>query len=143
MQDEKIFDAQGNILKAGGLVVREHDGKRYAALVYRDYYDDWTFPKGYVESIETMEEAAAREVGEEVGVAVVIEKILPPIEYMSKKGQRFNTFMYLMRPKQDHELSPYPVEIDKAEWILFEEIPERLSYDNLRDWFAAVMEKLN
>jgi ADP-ribose pyrophosphatase YjhB (NUDIX family) len=61
---------------ATGVVV-EHDGR--VLLVRRNHapmYGRWSFPSGFVDSGEVVEDAAAREVLEETGVEVRIEHLL-------------------------------------------------------------------
>ncbi|MDP6605815.1 MAG: NUDIX domain-containing protein [Dehalococcoidia bacterium] len=61
---------------ATGVVV-EHDGR--VLLVRRNHdpmYGRWSFPSGFVDSGEVVEEAAAREVREETGVEVWIDRLL-------------------------------------------------------------------
>ena len=61
---------------AAGVVV-EHDGR--VLLVRRNHeplYGRWTFPSGFVDAGEVVEEAAAREVREEAGVEVRIDRLL-------------------------------------------------------------------
>ena len=52
------------IRAAGGIVFR--DGA--VLLVHRPRYDDWSFPKGKLDSGESWEDAALREVEEETGL---------------------------------------------------------------------------
>jgi len=54
-------------VSAGGVVFRRSkDGIQIAFM--KDSYDKWTFPKGHVETGEAIEEAAARETLEEIGL---------------------------------------------------------------------------
>lgn len=53
---------------AGAVVFRDTtDGERQVLLVHRPTYDDWSLPKGAVETGESAEAAALREVLEETG----------------------------------------------------------------------------
>jgi ADP-ribose pyrophosphatase YjhB (NUDIX family) len=61
---------------AAGVVV-EHEGR--VLLVRRNHepmYGRWTFPSGFVDAGEVVEEAARREVREEAGVDVRIDRLL-------------------------------------------------------------------
>lgn len=57
-----VADGEGRVL----LVKRAHDPKRGC----------WSFPSGYVDAGEVVEEAALREVAEETGLAVRLEGLL-------------------------------------------------------------------
>lgn len=52
---------------AGGLVYRTVGGKKEFLLI-KDLKERWSIPKGHVESGETLEQTAIREIGEETGL---------------------------------------------------------------------------
>ena len=54
-------------ISAGGVVFRRKGNRIWIAMM-QDPYEKWTFPKGRVESGEALEEAAARETLEELGL---------------------------------------------------------------------------
>ena len=58
------------IWAAGGVLwrPRENNGVEIG-VIHRPRYDDWTLPKGKLESDETLMMTAVREIGEELGVA--------------------------------------------------------------------------
>jgi 8-oxo-dGTP diphosphatase len=62
---------------AGGVVIR--DG--LVVLVHRPRYDDWTLPKGKLDSGESFEEAAIREIDEETGLRTRLVRELPAVHY--------------------------------------------------------------
>ena len=73
------------LVSAGGVVVDDRaDGVRWVLLiVHRSLsgHPRWTLPKGGIETGETPEVAALREVREETGHTAVIERTLTTIEY--------------------------------------------------------------
>jgi 8-oxo-dGTP pyrophosphatase MutT (NUDIX family) len=56
---------------AGGVIVRWRGAVPYVLLI-RDPYKHWGFPKGHLESGETPDAAALREVMEETGLAHLV-----------------------------------------------------------------------
>ena len=83
---------------AGGVVVRERDGRREVAVVHRPRYDDWSLPKGKLEPGEGWEQAALREVEEETGLRCELGRELDPVAYMDRKGRHKLVRWWLMRP---------------------------------------------
>ena len=76
---------------AGGLVVSTVQGVHHAAVIARRNRAgrvEWCLPKGHMETGETLQQAAAREVAEETGIQgnVLIE--LGTIDYWFAVGER-------------------------------------------------------
>ncbi len=68
-QDAGAMDPEAAEVKAaGGVVCRRGAGGVEVAVVHRPHYDDWSLPKGKLDPGETWEEAALREVHEEIGL---------------------------------------------------------------------------
>ena len=63
------IDPEAAEVKAsGGVVWRRAAGGLEVALVHRPRYDDWSLPKGKLDAGESWEDAALREVEEEIGL---------------------------------------------------------------------------
>jgi 8-oxo-dGTP diphosphatase len=70
---------QAEVRAAGGVVWRaDDDGAPQFAVIHRPRYDDWSLPKGKLDPGEAWEDAALREVEEEIGVTCELEQELPP-----------------------------------------------------------------
>jgi 8-oxo-dGTP diphosphatase len=103
------------IRAAGGAVARVNDeGELEVALVHRPRYDDWSLPKGKLDSGEGWEEAALREVEEETGMICELGPELSPASYMDRKGRSKLVRYWLMRPIKG-EFQPGP-EVDDLRW---------------------------
>ena len=72
---------QSPILAAGALVWREKRGKLQVLLVHRPKYADWSIPKGKLEAGESFVAAAIREVEEETGYRIRLDRPLPTVDY--------------------------------------------------------------
>jgi 8-oxo-dGTP diphosphatase len=59
---------------AAGVLIR--DGSNRVLLVKPTYKDGWDIPGGYVEPGESPKQAAAREVREELGIEIVVGRLL-------------------------------------------------------------------
>jgi 8-oxo-dGTP pyrophosphatase MutT (NUDIX family) len=114
------------IRAAGGVVVREGDGRTEILVVHRPRYDDWTFPKGKAEPDESDEDCALREVAEETGLRCDLDRELPATSYLDAQGRRKRVRYWLMRPVAG-ELR-FEHEVDDGTWLTQEEAARRLSY---------------
>ena len=114
-----------DVRAAGGLVRRE--GK--IAIAHRPRYDDWSFPKGKLDPGETWEQAALREVEEEIGVRCRLGEELPPVEYDVEKGHKVVRY-WLMEPESG-AFAPNE-EVDEVRWLSPAEAEQLLTYDHDR-----------
>ena len=107
---------------AGGVVMR--DGR--LAVVHRPKYDDWSLPKGHLEDGESWEEAALREVAEELGIRTRLVRALEPVRYRTPKGRDKEVRYWVMEPV-DGEFTPND-EVDDMRWVSPDEAGALLSY---------------
>ena len=63
-----LAEGKPDISAAGGVVLRrDEEGRTRVAVIHRPKYGDWSLPKGKLEKGEGWQEAALREVHEEIG----------------------------------------------------------------------------
>lgn len=121
------------VIEAAGGVV-EKDGK--LLMIYRRKV--WDIPKGKLDKGESIEECAVREVEEETGVKVKIDKKIDSVwhTYTNKKKYILKkTHWYAMQCLNDDKMAPQKEEgIKKAEWMDLEEVRKALhgSYRSIR-----------
>jgi 8-oxo-dGTP diphosphatase len=106
------------------------------ALVHRPRYDDWSFPKGKLDPGESWEQAALREVEEEVGLRCRLGHELPPTAYRDNKGRAKVVRYWLMEPL-DGEFAPSR-EVDEVRWLAPAAADRLLSYAHDRDLLREV-----
>ena len=121
---------------AGGVVVREREGRREVAVVHRPKYDDWSLPKGKLEPGEEWDRAALREVAEETGLRCEALRELVPSRYVDGKGRRKLVRWWLMRPVEG-EFRPSK-EVDELRWIAARDAGGLLDYEFDRALVGAV-----
>jgi 8-oxo-dGTP diphosphatase len=129
------------IEKAGAVVIRENNQSIEILLCHRGRgFEDWTFPKGHVEPDETVMIAAIREVKEETGLDIQISKKLPDIYYEYDAGKT-KLSMFLGEVTGGKLQKNY--ENDKLKWFSYEDALEKITYENLKDFFQSIKNDLD
>ena len=115
-------------VKAAGGVVwrRDRAGAPEIAVVHRPRYDDWSLPKGKLDRGEGWQEAALREVLEEIGLRCTPGDELPPVFYDDNKGRSKAVRYWLMQPA-DGAFAPNN-EVDEMRWMDLEAAAALLTY---------------
>jgi 8-oxo-dGTP diphosphatase len=98
------------------------------AVVHRPRYDDWSLPKGKLDPGETFEEAAVREVEEEIGARCDLGDELPPTTYRDNKGRLKLVRYWLMEASEAFDFAAND-EVDELRWMAVEDAVELLSYE--------------
>jgi 8-oxo-dGTP diphosphatase len=114
-----------DVKAAGGVV---HRGG-HVAVAHRRRYDDWSFPKGKLDPGESWEQAALREVEEEIGLRCRLGRELSPVSYDVDRGHKVVRY-WLMEPESG-EFEPNE-EVDDMRWLSPEEAAGLLSYEHDR-----------
>ena len=112
-----------------GVLVRSGDGQRVVLhrrtddkLIFPGAYDCWA--GGVVGPGETPEQAARRELAEELGISGVPLVPLPRFRYDDGRV-RYHVFVYEVR--WDGPLRPQPTEVAWVGWVSIDELRERLA----------------
>jgi len=124
-------------LKAGAIIMSSKNTANIG-LIYRFKQNDWSFPKGHIEQGENAAEAMKREVYEETGLIVKIVHELPDHLYTNLKDGEIITKMFLVVSENDSNLRP-EFEKDAIEWVSYDRVNKKLSYDNLKEYFKSVL----
>lgn len=94
----------------------------------------WSLPKGHIETGETAEQTAIREVAEETGIQGTVVAPLGKIDYwFVSEGRRIHKTVhhYLLR-SIGGELSDDDYEVTEVAWVPLHELPRRLTYSDER-----------
>jgi len=121
---------------SGGVVWRRGGGGIEIALVHRPRYDDWSFPKGKLDPGESWEDAALREVEEEIGLRCRLGHELPPRSYRDNKGRAKVVRYWLMEPLGGEFVPSH--EIDEMRWLAPADAVRLLTYDHDRELLREV-----
>jgi 8-oxo-dGTP pyrophosphatase MutT (NUDIX family) len=112
---ENRLAAIGLIRAAGGVVWRPVGGRVEVCLVHRPRYDDWSLPKGKLNSHEHPLAAAVREVDEETGVRAQPQLRLPSVRYW-RNGLPKVVDYWAMRAVSVSEFVPN-TEVNGVRWL--------------------------
>jgi 8-oxo-dGTP pyrophosphatase MutT (NUDIX family) len=121
---------QAEVEAAGGVIVREAEGRPEIAVVHRSRYDDWSLPKGKLLEGESAEQAALREVEEETGFSCELGEELAPAHYRDRKGRRKRVRWWRMRPLSG-TFEPN-AEVDELRWLEPADAVALLDYEHDR-----------
>lgn len=127
--------------KAGAIIVRPGADELEVLLVFRGRkHQDWTFPKGHCEVGETWEETALREVREETGLDIELEKRLPDLMYVSLKENECVAAMFLARVTASSPPARPEQADDRVEWFPLSQVREQLTHLDSRKYFDLIFE---
>jgi 8-oxo-dGTP diphosphatase len=114
---------------AGAVLWRPAGGGVEICLVHRPKYDDWSLPKGKLNSDEHPVLAAVREVLEETGVRAHPLLRLPDVAYTLPSGEPKTVEFWAMRADAAPAVAVAdPAEVDEVRWLAPEAAEEALSY---------------
>lgn len=124
------FPARGADVTAAGAVVLRKDNGGEVLLVHRPKYDDWAWPKGKQEPGEHITGTAVREVLEETGVEIRLDRPLPRQLYVVSGGRAKTVHYWIGRVVGDPDVSGYQAntEIDQVAWFGFDKARGMLTY---------------
>ncbi len=94
----------------------------------------WSLPKGHIETGETTEQTAIREISEETGITGAVVAPLGKIDYwFVSEGRRIHkTVHHYLLKYVDGVLSDTDYEVAAVAWVPLTELPRRLTYSDER-----------
>ena len=116
------------------------DGPRVLLLKHR--LGHWDFPKGHVEAGETETETAKREVKEETGLKIKLDKqFRQVITYSPAKGVSKDVVYFIGACGEEEaaKLRPQPSEIEKARFVKLKKALKLISYQTSRQLYQDAL----
>ena len=131
---------------SGGVVFRTTESGYEFVAVQRARHGDWSLPKGHIETGESKEEAAIREVKEETGLEARIVGDLQEVVYFYRRPKlgltRKSVQYYLMEALTD-ELGGPNWEVSESRWVDMTEADSLLSYANDKETIRLALKALD
>ncbi len=135
-------------VSAGGVVFKHSNSGPQICLIARRNKNQiiWCLPKGHVESEETLEDTALREVREETGF---LGTLLSPLGYItyqffdspSKKRIFKKVHFFLIRYKSG-KMTDHDDEVELVRWFPYEEALEMIEYKGEYDILKKGVKKI-
>jgi 8-oxo-dGTP pyrophosphatase MutT (NUDIX family) len=132
--------------KAGALIYAWRGSDLYFALVH-DIFGYWTLSKGGCEAGESVEEAAMREIKEEIGIDISIKEKIGESEYIAShpvkgKCKKRVTFFLAESPYVPVTLLNHSGGLDDVRWFSVAEVAGLKMYDDVTGYMATAITKL-
>src|SRR5262245_23278714 len=122
-----------SVSAAGGIVWGPRPDDSRIAVIHRPRHGgDWSLPKGKLDPGETWEEAALREVKEEIGCHARLGDFAGEVTYALTGGATKVVRFWHMFPIGEIAFTP-SAEVDRLEWLTVLEAIQRLTYSMERD----------
>ena len=128
------------VQKAGCILINKKD--KTIALVYREKYNDYSFPKGHLEEGETLKECALRETAEETKRECKFLKEEPIYieEYVTKGGE--NVLLTYFLSEDVCQSSNNSLDTHETIWVPFEDVYSTLTYSTLKVMWNSIKDEI-
>ena len=132
------------IFSAGGIIVRKVDGEPEVLVTQHSKHKGWDFPKGHLETGESSEVAAVREVEEETGVkAEVVEKVGQTQYFYWEEGSKvLKTVVYFLMKYVGEGVATTAFEVSDMVWLPLDEVEDKLTFKDTKKLWREVKEKI-
>ena len=130
------FSKTRQVVSAGGIVYRTENDQIEIVICGRFDPNTYNLPKGTPEKNETIYETAIREVSEETGLIVRVERFVGVVSYKFMDNHELDAdvidkkvIYFLMRPTAGN-FSYHDEEFDTVEWVAELDLVSILTYEN-------------
>ncbi len=122
---------QKNEKSCGALVIKQSDGIFYLLVLKHKFSENWSFPKGHVESGETEVQTALREVREETGLKIdLIDGFKERVVYYPKPNIRKQVVYFLGSVDENAGIRCQEEEIQEIKWVRLDSAQRIVKFRN-------------
>lgn len=114
----------------GAIVFRKYHGNTELLLIKHSAGGNWSFPKGHMESGETEQQTALREVKEETHIDVELDPSFREVVTFSPKRDVKKDVIYFLGRAKNFDYIPRQGEIAQIKWVEINLSHSFLNYDN-------------
>ena len=127
------------IVKKAGTILLNLKTKQIG-LVYRNYENDFSFPKGHVENGETLQQCAIRETEEETLRAnhLLLNDEIYTLKYITPSGEDVENHIYISIDDGPTTKNICLDDQENLKWMYPRDVGNVLSYDNLKELWHTV-----
>ncbi len=145
--EKQSLQSQGIKEESAGGVVYRREGKDLKFLLILDAYNKWTFPKGHVQDGEDAAVAAAREIGEELGIKNLdnqghLDDIQLKVHKPNEEPFRKLVHVYLFETTDIDLTIPDVPELKDGKWYSADEALDIIGYEETKEIFKKVLTDL-
>ncbi|UCC83325.1 MAG: NUDIX domain-containing protein [Gemmatimonadota bacterium] len=132
---------------AGGVIYRWRSDEALEVLLIKDGYGNWGWPKGHVETGETLEEAALRECSEETGLGRLrIGEWVGTTDWYFRAGatliHKFCDYFLVEADPAELALPQQAEGLQACRWLPAADAGALLTYTNARHVLASAQQRL-
>lgn len=133
------------VFSAGGIVLKREDSIVKILVTQHSGHHGWDFPKGHLETGETSERAALREVEEETGVRAKILEKVGQTQYFYFEGNQkvFKTVTFFLMDYIDEGEATTAFEVSDKVWLPVGKVSEKLTFKDTKKLWEKAKEKIN
>ncbi len=126
----------------GAVIFRQAEGGWNVLLIRHTKGRHISFPKGHVEPGETESQTAEREIREETGLRVRVDRRFRAENRYNIRPDTQKLVVIFAATTAQAELTPQPDEIAEAFWLPVDEAAERLTYERDRKIMRDALEHI-
>lgn len=121
----------------GAIIYKKENSELKFLLVFQNN-GHYSFPKGHMEENETELETALREIKEETNLDVKVDtNFRYKIEYLLESKNVMKEVVYFIATPITFDLINQEGEIDECVWCTYNDVIEKLEYDNIKEVFNS------